>query len=61
MYFFNLRYDGEVVDEKSLEDATHIIVSSPTEKITDSNSSTRVKMTEKNFWSCVKNKKFFIE
>ena len=44
-----------------IKDATHIIVASSTDKTPDSTPKNVTKMTEKNYWNCVKNKKFFIE
>lgn len=54
-------YDGELVDDKQIGDATHIILSSADEKLPDSCPKGITKMTDKNFWNCVKHKKFSID
>jgi DNA ligase-3 len=55
-----IAYDGAIVDEKAIKDATHIVISCKTESSIQG-SENLTKITEKGFWSCVRNKKFSVE
>ncbi|CAF0763628.1 unnamed protein product [Brachionus calyciflorus] len=52
-------YDGEIVDEKLIDEATHGIVNKSEDKLPGKASKSLVKVTADKIWQCIKSKKRF--
>lgn len=52
-------YDGKIVDENFLDQATHIIMNKMDDEIPKNVPASSVKVSQEIIWKCIKNKKKF--
>ncbi len=54
------RYEGDVVDKATAEDANYVVVLNKEDSLPDFVSQSATKMTHDQVWECIKNKAFIL-